>query len=478
MRGQFSLLSDGELRQLSGAAFDLLGRVGMKVEHEEILAALARLGCQVDEAAFHVSFPSHVLEATLRHYGEGPVEQYEVEPPGEDASWSLIGGVQPHFLDWPAGRRRLATREDLLRLVKMAHVLPEFRAVGLPLVDCTAPQEIEPILSRALVMKHTDKPFAGSEVIHASNVKYLVELADIEAEGKARNTGVATCNFVIAPLRMARRACECVVEKFRFDIPFIAGTMPISGLSAPGTVAGTAAVALAEVLGCFVVARALRPDLPVGAIVASGSLDMRTARACFGSPEATLQDVACSQVAHRIWGVRRVGPAYGYIDAKTPGIQATYEKLFKMLIAFPFTGNIGGWEGLLSAGQDYCPTQHMLDGEIASSIHRFKRGIEVNAETLALEVVEEVGLGSGKSFLEHDHTAAHARSEFWMPELLERTRWRGEAEELAAERELLERADAKWRAAVERYEPPDIPAEKLRAIDEVVERARRDLLGS
>ena len=476
MRGYFRLLEDEELRQLGGAAFDLLGRIGMRVEHEEILSALKKLGCDVDEVALHARFPAPVLEETIRHYSEGPVAEFAVPAPtGPFRTWT--GGVQPHLLEWPSGRRRLATEEDLLMLTRMADALPDIAAVGLPVVDCGAPQRIEPILSRALVMKHSRKPFAGSEVLYADNIKYLAELADIETGGKAPHTGVASCNFVITPLRLARRACECVVEKFRFEIPFVAGTMPISGLSGPCTVAGTAALGLAETLGCWVVARALRPDLPVGGIVASGSLDMRTTRACFASPEAMLQDLACCQVAGRLWGVRGVRTSTNYIDAKTPGIQATHEKLLKLLASFPFTGELGHMNGLLAAGQDYCPTQHMLDIEMSQSVARFRRTFAVNAETLALEVIAEVGIGTNRTFLDHPHTAAHAREELWMPELFDRTRWRGQEAERDAEHKLLERAEAKWRAALARYEPPEVAPERLRAIEQVLRRARREILG-
>jgi len=478
MRGFYQLVDDGALRRLSGAAFDMLDRLGMKVEHEGMLSALKKLGCEVDDAAMHARFPAKVLDETLTHYSQEGIGEFELPRP-EGPLRTGTGGVFPHLLEWPSGVRRLATREDVIAMTKMADRLEAFSHVGLPVVDCQAPQRIEPILSRALVMQYTLKPFSGSEVIYGDNVKYLAELADIAAGGKAESTGVASCNFAIAPLYLWRRACDCVMAKFECDIPFVAGTMPISGLSGPVTVAGTAALMLAETLGCWTIARALRPELPVGCIVCSGSLDMRTTRACFASPEAALQDVAAVQVAHRIWGTGSVHTATSYIDAKTPGIQATYEKMFKALCSAPFVGSFGPHpDGLLSAGQDYSPTQHMLSMDIGTSINRFQRTFDVTDETLGLEAIEQVGIDTGRTFLDHDHTLEHWREEMWMPELMDRRIWQGDQEERRAEREMLEQAEARWRDAVASYERPDIPEERLRAVEDVCRRARKDILGA
>ena len=74
-------------------------------------------------------------------------------------------------------------------------------------------------------------------------------------------------------------------------------------------------MALAELMAGWVLGYAVNPDLPAGGIVSTGSLDMRTLSACFGSPEAMLQDVSVVNICRRLYGIP-VHAAVGYTDCK------------------------------------------------------------------------------------------------------------------------------------------------------------------
>jgi trimethylamine--corrinoid protein Co-methyltransferase len=56
-----------------------------------------------------------------------------------------------------------------------------------------------------------------------------------------------------------------------------------------------------------------------------------------------------------------------------------------------------------------------------AGIERLARELVVSEETLALDVIRDVGHGG--SFLGHTHTFSHFRNELWAPELLERRNW-------------------------------------------------------
>ena len=59
-----------------------------------------------------------------------------------------------------------------------------------------------------------------------------------------------------------------------------------------------------------------------------------------------------------------------------------------------------------------------IDDEIAGYIKRILRGFEVTDETLAVDVIQDVGVNG--DFLGHEHTAARYRDEFYLSDLLER----------------------------------------------------------
>lgn len=67
--------------------------------------------------------------------------------------------------------------------------------------------------------------------------------------------------------------------------------------------------------------------------------------------------------------------------------------------------------GMLELGQAFSFAQLVIDNEIAGMVKRVVRGVEVNDETLAVDVTREVGGGQGKTFLLEDHTMEYLRSE-------------------------------------------------------------------
>ncbi len=482
------LIDDDALERIAAAAERLLTEAGARVEHEDILGKLAAHGCAADASQQHCRFAPELIREAVEHYAHmeacsreqsGGGDPLRLEwPSGWEAERPVRlshGGSNPHLLDWPSGERRLATSGDVVAMAKMAHALDEFAVVGQVLTASDVDPRIEPVWNVVTRMELTDKPIGGGEVLYAENIKHLVRLGEIETGRPGETRMVPGCNFIISPLRYNRRALACMIEKMRFGVRNDVGSMPVSGISSPVTLAGTAALMLAEVLGGWCVSYVTDPDVPVGAGLASGSMDMRTANAVFGSPEGILQDLAARQCCQRIYGVHSVWCAFNYVDCKTPGIRAAIEKLMP-LVALPLAGRLPFQpDGLLSAGQDYSPVQHLLEFDIANALHRVMGTFEVTDETLALDLVAEMAGRADVSFLDTDHTLAHYAAEQYYPRWLDRGRWQGTEPERQAEDAMLERIDRHWKHAVQAYEQPDVEAAKLRAARDVLRAAEREV---
>jgi trimethylamine--corrinoid protein Co-methyltransferase len=72
--------------------------------------------------------------------------------------------------------------------------------------------------------------------------------------------------------------------------------------------------------------------------------------------------------------------------------------------------------GQLESEMTFSPAQAVMDDEMISCVRRFLRGIAVDEESLAVDLIRSVGIGG--SFLAETHTAEHFRSEFFEPGLL------------------------------------------------------------
>jgi trimethylamine--corrinoid protein Co-methyltransferase len=100
---------------------------------------------------------------------------------------------------------------------------------------------------------------------------------------------------------------------------------------------------------------------------------------------------------------------------------------------------------------------------MAGYIKRLLRGFEVNGETLALPVIDEVGIGG--SFLAEQHTCEHFRSETWFPRLGDRRRW--EAWEADGSKSIADQARADLSRILSTHKPEPCDAALAQELDRI-----------
>ena len=114
--------------------------------------------------------------------------------------------------------------------------------------------------------------------------------------------------------------------------------------------------------------------------------------------------------------------------------------------------------------------QLVMDNEFARMIKYTVQGIAVTDESLAVDVMHEVGVG--KDFLSHDHTMKHMRTQS-QPKLIDRrTR---EDWDAGGKTDLYQRALEEARYILENHKPDPLPDEVLTSIRSIVEEAEAEL---
>jgi len=114
--------------------------------------------------------------------------------------------------------------------------------------------------------------------------------------------------------------------------------------------------------------------------------------------------------------------------------------------------------------------QLVMDNEFARMIKHVVQGIPVNDETLAVDVIHEIGVG--KNFLSHDHTFKHMRSQS-QPKLIDRrTR---EDWEAGGRTDLYQKALEKARFILENHKPEPLPEYVLATMRSIVEETEAEL---
>jgi trimethylamine--corrinoid protein Co-methyltransferase len=115
--------------------------------------------------------------------------------------------------------------------------------------------------------------------------------------------------------------------------------------------------------------------------------------------------------------------------------------------------------------------QLVMDNEFIEMVKYVLKGIPVNDETLAVDVIREVG--AFQDFLSHDHTLKHMKTEQTHPELIDR-RVREEWKSLGGT-SIHERAWEKALHILETHKPEPLPSDVLSTLQSIVEETEEEL---
>jgi trimethylamine--corrinoid protein Co-methyltransferase len=234
----------------------------------------------------------------------------------------------------------------------------------------------------------------------------------------------------------------------------------MAGATAPATLAGLLAQQNAEILAHLTLAQLIAPGTPVLYGTVSTITDMATGNVALGSIETGLITAAVAQLA-RHYGIpcRSVGGATAS-NALEP--QCMLERAGTLLPAVLAGVHFITCGGTLESSMTASHPLLVLDDALCGMALRLARGIEVNDETLALDLIKEVGWQD--QYLDKVHTAEHCRQEYFFSKLLRRdTRetWAKKGSKTA-----LDLATERVREILEKHEPRQLdPAMEKELLD-------------
>jgi trimethylamine--corrinoid protein Co-methyltransferase len=179
--------------------------------------------------------------------------------------------------------------------------------------------------------------------------------------------------------------------------------------------AGTLALGNAEVLSALALIELAFPGAPVFYAAAQTAMDLRTGAYTGGGPEDFLFGAASNTLAN-FYNVPLSMGSFA-TGAKEPNWQAGIENSLSTFMASLAMSDMLLGVGLLHGSTIWSFEQMIMDCEIFGIVAKMMEGIAVDAESLALDAVREVGPGG--MFLTHAHTLENMRR-LWVPALFDR----------------------------------------------------------
>ncbi len=417
-----TVLTEAELAQIEQAAWRVFARVPLRAQGtDEFATALREFGC--DLAGERVTFPAPVRDRLRDRLAAART----VNGPGRPAehlattlSYSASGQALT-CCDLDTEQLRPATRDDLAQWSRVCDSIPRLGRSHPTFIPQDVPAATCDLHTFAVNVLNSRRPTTVS-VYRAALIPYFLELqaiCDGSREAALAHRAFVTKCWINTPFMITRENIEMgLAARALLDQPFTMMTMPVAGVATPVTVAGCLVQSLAEVLMANVISLAL-DDRLVGWIAHPCPFDMRVGIHTQSGPDMDLLSLAARQLGAYVFGGEYVGYGGPGTAAKTPGEQALLEKSLSCL--WGLCAGVRGWGslGTLAFSDVGSLTQLMLDLELMSYLERLLQGVVVDAETLAEELIAEVG-PQGAGYLNTEHTARHFRTELWLPELVDR----------------------------------------------------------
>jgi trimethylamine--corrinoid protein Co-methyltransferase len=470
------VLEAEQIERLHQASLHILENIGLDFMDAETLSLWEQAGAQVDHAAQHVRLDRGLVlglvakaPASFRWRARNPANDLFI---GENAiTFAPQGGVA-YVTSLEHGRQRGTMRdyENFLKLNQMSGVI---HYAGEQLI---APHEVPASLRhlKRLPLAFTLSDKAAMEAAHGReittdglNLARLVFGPDLE--GDPVIGGVINAS---SPLRYDERMLGGLITYARAGQVNIVTPFILAGAMSPISVASAMAQQNAEALAGIALTQLVRPGAPVIYGGFTTNVDMKSGSPAFGTPEGAWAMTVGAQLARR-YGLPYRGSG-SLSSSKLPDAQGAYETAWTLwpavLAHTNFIMHSIGWvEGGLTVSYE----KIILDMESLAMFQHFLAGFAIDDDTLALDMIAEVGPG-GHHF-GTAHTQERFSTEFYQTFVGDR---QGYDSWLAGGGlDAAQRASRLWKELVAAHEPPPIDPGVREALFDYAARRERELEG-
>lgn len=408
---RLKVLTERQLGDLQAATLEILEETGFYCPSGKALTIYAEHGGQVDFDNKIVKLPSSVVLEAMAHaprfYTLGSRSPDHDLVLDGTATYVATDGTGVETVDFKTGQRRNSTKADVARMACVADYLS---SIGFywPMVSAQDHPETASLHELEASFNNTVKHVQTCTVVEVKTARYAIEMAKAICgdEGTMRaRPPFSSLICTIAPLAMDLESMEAALVFAEARIPVGFMSMACGGLSSPATVAGTVAVADAEIVAAMVLIQLAYPGAPVYYSLMPSLMDRMTGDFNGGAWNADLFTSIGVELAH-MWGVPTLAPVGTYADesgwTSAAGIKSG------MLVAALTGGDTASGIGLREACTLLTDEALVLDAEFCDMARVEANSLDTSPEELSLDMIKRIGPRG--NFLKEKKTRQQVRS--------------------------------------------------------------------
>jgi trimethylamine--corrinoid protein Co-methyltransferase len=413
------LLTSARVEQIVGEAMKTLAHVGVVVENAEAVERLSGAGASISDDGSRVFIQERLCEESIAsapsRFSLFDREGDEAARIGDDRVIFDPGSAAITIYDYKERRSRKPYTKDVVEFAVIADQLPAFAVQSTGVVPADVPEEFADRYRLFLSIIYGKKP-----VITGTFTKEAFAVMRdmlVEARGSAdalREKPLAMFDCCPSPpLMWSDLTCQALMDCAANGIPAETVSMPLTGATAPVTLAAALVQHTAESLSGLVIHQVVNPGAPIVYGGAPAIFDMRKGTTPLGAVETMMIDAAYAQI-----GKSLELPVHAYMalsDSKSPDFQAGFETAMGAVLAALAGVNVVSGAGMLDFVSCQSLEKLVLDSEICLMAQRLIDGVAFREKTAGFDVLRELAADGGKSIMTSEHTRRYFRDEVYYP---------------------------------------------------------------
>jgi len=421
--GSYKPLTEESINKIHQTAMRVIEEVGFEVNSAAALKFFEGTGAWTDKEKRRVRLPQKkVLELIQMAPSEvrlcGQKEEHDLFL-GSNRVYAGTGGTALYIYEPDTNNKRPATLDDLKQIAKLVENLDNIHLFMLPTYPNGLPVEQVDVNRFFAALDNTTKHVMGG-IYTVDGVEQVIRLAEIIAgssEALRKRPLISMISCSMSPLKMDGHYGDLLITIAESGIPLVCPAEPLCGATSPITLAGNLVIQTVDSLMGVMLAQIVNPGTPVIFGSVATNTDLRNLSYLAGSIETGLLNAAGAQMA-QFYQL----PFYatgGMTDSKALDAQSGYESsLTNLLCALAGANFIHDAAGLMEFAMTVSYEKFVIDNEILGMVMRAVEGIKVDDDTLAFDLIKQVGPGG--NFVTAKHTRQFMRSEHYQPLLSDR----------------------------------------------------------
>lgn len=416
------ILSSDEILRLHTATLDIIETAGIRFPSKRALDIWEAHGAHIDRNTSVVKVPGQVIEDALKF----APPKYDLAARVKEQDLPLDGnhvylgtdGCGVEVLDIDTGNRRTSCWQDVADIARVADGLEEIAFHWVAVSAQDLPPKTRGLHELRAIWENSTKHAQTESIYSEREARTAVEMATTIAGDKdtlRKRPILSIMQCTAPPLGQDGGSVDAALIGAEAGLPVGFMTMAACLTTGPATLAGNLVVGNAEVISATALIQLAFPGAKVFYAAAQTASDLRSGAYTGGGPEDFLFGAAQNKLSD-FYNIPLSMGSFA-TGAKEPNWHAGVENSLSTFMASMVMSDMLLGVGLLHGSRIWSYPQMLMDCEIFSIIKKVMEGILVDDETLALDVIRNVGPGG--NFLSQKHTLKHMR-EIFIPQFMDR----------------------------------------------------------